>query len=372
MSGLRERAAGAFRGLAIGDGLGAAAEQHRSVRTPWVRGALRANAAALDTERVSHPMLPFAPNLDERSGITPTDDSETAAVAAIVLLAGDGSPEALFAGWLEHHGRDDAWLSVAARGAVRLAELGYAPPITGSDNPAAVADNAVPAAIPFGIRYAGRPVEAARAVRPYAEITNAHEGVEAVRVMAAAIAVLVGGGDIDAALAAARAEARADGWLLDNLDRALDIVAVTTGTASSPFAAIPPLMHLLSARTYSHGGIAPDTVPLALAVTTLAQGDPRIGIPLALSFARSSDSVPAFVGALCGAASGTSAFEGDWSDVDALAGAMLPTTRGRRLSELASSLCDLAPASPCDLPPASLCDLPPTQLSSDTTEKEPT
>ncbi len=357
MTGLRERAAGAFLGLTIGDGFGAAAEQHRSVRSPWVRGALRANAATLDAERVSHPMLPFAPNLDERWGVAPTDDSETAAVAAIVLLESDGSREALFAGWLEHHDRADAWLTIAARGAVRLAGLGYAPPITGSDNPAAVADNAVPAAIPFGIRYAGRPVDAARAVRPYAEITNANEGVEGVCVMAAAIAVLVGGGDIGAAIAAARSEARADGWLLDNLDRALDIVA----RAPSPFGAIPPLMHLLSARTYSHGGTAPDTVPLALAVTTLAQGDPRVGIPLALSFPRSSDSVPAFVGALCGAASGAGALEGDWSDVETLRGVMLPTTRGRRPSELATALCDLA-----HRPSAYNPSLP------DTTTKEPT
>jgi ADP-ribosylglycohydrolase len=338
----RERAIGAFRGLAIGDGLGAAAEQHRSVRTPWVRGALRANAATLDAERVSHPMLPFAPNLDERSGIVPTDDAETAAVAASVLLESDGSPEALFASWLQHHGHEDAWLSVAARGAVRLAGLGYTPPITGSDNPAAVADNAVPAAIPFGIRYAGRPADAARAVRPYAEITNANEGVEAVAVMAAAIAVLVGGGDIDTAVAAARSEARPDGWLRDNLDRALAIVAPVAQAASSPFGSITPLMHLLSARSYSHGGIAPDTVPLALAVMMLAQGDPRIGIPIALTFPRSSDSVPAFVGALCGAASGAGALEGDWGAVDTLAGIMLPTTRGVRPSELASMLCDLA------------------------------
>lgn len=329
-----DRAHGALLGLAVGDALGLPADFHRSVRHEWSRGALWGGSAALDAERVSRPLLPFTVTLDGVAGVVPTDDAETAAVAALVLLEAEDHAAGLFPRWLEHHSRDDVWCGVAARSAVANAALGLQPPATGNDNPAHYDDSAVPAGVSIGIAYRGRAAAASGVAAAYASITNAEDGVWATQWMAVAIALIVDGSSIPDALAEAARAVPPTGWLADNFAVAAEIV----DRGGSAFSALPELIGRLSPRNYSHAGVAPETVPLAAAIVRLTGGDPAAAIPLALSIARKSDSLPAIVGALCGAAAGAAAFEAWSPSVETLRGILLPTTSGLTLAELARRL----------------------------------
>jgi ADP-ribosylglycohydrolase len=336
MTQLGDRAAGALLGLAIGDSLGLPADMHRSVREPWPRGAVWRANAALDAERVARPLLPFAADLEGTRGIVPTDDSETAAVAALALLSGD-DPDGWFAVWLEHHAREDAWMGVAARSAVVNAKLGLRPPQTGSDNPASWGDDALPAAIPIGIAIADADRAGQTAAR-YATITNAGEGVDAARVLAIAISRLVAGQPLAVALDNAVAAVPDGGWLADGFEAAAEIVGAAEVSAAAGFAALPALIERLSPRDYSHAGIAAHTLPLAFALARIAHGSAAVAIPLALAIARTADSLPPLCGALCGALGDRSTLDPAWAGLDELHGVLLPGTRGVRLRDLAERL----------------------------------
>ena len=341
---LHRRARGALLGLAIGDALGAPADVHRTVRTPWVRGRLWAASADLDQQRVSRPLLPFAPTLSDTHGVVPTDDAEEAAAAALALLAAGDDDDALFENWLLHHAGEDVWLGVAARSAVVNAAWGLRPPQTGNDGPAADDDAAVPGALAFAISAAGDADDAARGARRYARITHAGDGVDAAAFMAALVTRLLVGATFDAALTRAREEVRLGSWLAAGLESAESIAAESS--KGSGFSAVLPLIQALSPRMYSHAATAAETVPLAVAMTLLTQGDPERAIPLSLTIARKADSLPAFVGALCGAMRGTTAFDTAWNDLDQLRGILLPSTAGIRLTTLAG--CLLAESHPAE------------------------
>jgi len=88
---------------------------------------------------------------------------------------------------------DEVWSGIAERSSIVNAQAGLTPPATGNDNPAHFDDGAVPRAVPVGIRYAGRPDQAALVATRLAEITHAEDGVWAAAAMAASIAAAVSG-----------------------------------------------------------------------------------------------------------------------------------------------------------------------------------
>ncbi|WP_037936841.1 ADP-ribosylglycohydrolase family protein [Streptosporangium roseum] len=330
-------ASGALLGLAVGDAAGLPAQFHRRARSGWARAAGWRLSAALDEQRVSRPLLPFTLGAGDDIPLCATDDAEAAAVAALVLLRSpDHGQDALFAGWrAQMVDVPEVWTGIAERSAVLNTERGLLPPFTGTDNPAHYSDGAVPAGVSIGIRYAGDPGLAAEVAGRYAEITHADDGVWAVRAMAWAIAALVGGVPLGDALAGAVAGVPGESWLGRNLARAAHI----RDTAASPFEAVPELVQRLSPATYSHGGVAPETLPVAFALAELAQGDLPTAIMSASLVARQSDSMPAMAGALCGAASGLPAVPATWRDqVDELAGVLTPQLKGLRLTDLARRL----------------------------------
>ncbi|MEV7694190.1 ADP-ribosylglycohydrolase family protein [Microbacterium sp. NPDC089189] len=335
---LHSRARATLFGVAIGDALGAPADVHRSVRTPWVRGRLWAGSADLDAQRVSRPLLPFTPTLDDARGISPTDDTEEAVAAARILLAVeqtgvDERDAALFAQWRAFHGGEDAWLGVAARSAERNAAEGLTPPRTGNDNPAADDDAAVPSGIAFGLAYAGDPAAAAEAARRYARITHAGDGVDAAAFAAVVVALAVGGVGFETAVGTARQEIASGSWLDAGLSTAAEIVR----DVADGFDAIPTLIDALSPRFYSHAGTAAETLPLAVAITTLAGGAAARALPLSLTIARKADSLPAFVGGFCGALGGGAAID-RWLALDAVRGHLLPAVAGQSLTGVAADL----------------------------------
>ncbi|GII92757.1 ADP-ribosylglycohydrolase family protein [Sinosporangium siamense] len=330
-------AAGALLGLALGDAVGLPAQFHRRARSGWARATGWRLTADLDEQRVSRPLLPFTLGAGDDIPLSPTDDAETAAVAALILLRSpDHSPGALFARWREHMiDAPDVWTGIAERSATLNAAHGLEPPATGTDNPAHYTDSAVPAAVSIGIHYAGAPARAAEVAGHYAQITHAEDGIWAAQAMADAIARLVAGTPLPEALAAATATVPSGSWLARNLARAAHIRT----TATSPFEAVPALITTLSPATYSHGGIAPETLPVAFALTHLAQGDLPTAVMAAALISRQSDSMPAMVGALCGATHGLETIPETWrSHLNPLAGVLTPHLKGIHLTDLAHRL----------------------------------
>lgn len=335
-----DNARGALLGMAMGDALGLPAEYHRHARAGWGRSVLWEKNTVLDEQRISRPMLPFG--LSGGSGgsgglLSGTDDVETAATTALVLLESrDHGTNTLFEGWRKHYVEtDDVWCGIAERGAVRHALRGERPPVTGSDNPVYWDDGAVASAVPIGVLYAGDPASAARVAQDYARITHSRDGVWAARAMAHAVAALIGGEFLEPALQEAELTVPADSWLRRGLERA----AEAAEGADTAFEAIPALVESFGRPVYSHGGVAPETLPLAFTLTRLVRGDLAAGLQAAALLPRQSDSLPAMVGALCGAIDGEKAVPADWAaQVDPVSGVLLPGVAGQRLTSLADRL----------------------------------
>ena len=333
-----ENARGALLGLAMGDALGLPAEYHRHARAGWGRGVLWEKNIDLDRQRISRPLLPFVPGHTELNPLSGTDDTETAATAALILLeAGTHDLHALFQEWRTHYvATEDVWCGIAERGAVLQALEGRVPPETGTDNPVYWDDGAVPAAVSVGLFHSGDTENATKVATDYARITHDRDGVWAAGAMAHAIAALSAEEHLTVALAEAERTIPDDSWLHRGFERA---AAIAPGHAKGAFAMVPSLIDAFGRPDYSHGGVAPETLPLAFAITRLVEGDLVSGLQTAALFPRQSDSLPAMVGALCGAAGGENAVPETWRNhVDLVEGVLLPRVAGHRLTELADRL----------------------------------
>jgi len=193
--------------------------------------------------------------------------------------------------------------------------------------------------VPAGIRWAGDPATAAAVTRRLAAITNAEVGIDGAAAFAAAIAVVVGGGDLEAAVGAARGEIGAATWLSRMMGTAERILE----EEGSLFAAIPAFNDDVANRTYSFGNVVAETLPLALLIARRCSGLEH-GLAVAALIPKQADTLPAMVGALLGGASGATAIPRSWSSrVEKLTGVCVPSTRGARLRDLAAAL--LAPRS---------------------------
>ena len=175
-----DRAVGAVRGLALGDALGAPASEHRTVRDPWVRQMLRKGALELDESRVLRPVVPFVLTAIDAPALVATDDTETFAVAARVLLEAPGrDQDALFDTWRALLDTPDTWTSAAQRSALLNAEAGLRPPHTGADNPAFYDDTALPGALAAALVTADPAAAAARSASASARSTRSVPAVAA-------------------------------------------------------------------------------------------------------------------------------------------------------------------------------------------------
>lgn len=349
-----ETARGALLGLAMGDALALPAEYHRHARAGWGRGVLWEKNAELDRQRVSRPLLPFGLGGTDHGVLCGTDDTETAATAALILLgAAQHDQDSLFHGWRAHYvDTDGVWCGIAERGAVVQVLRGETPPVTGTDNPVYWDDSAVPAAVSVGLCHAGDPATATAVAEDYARITHDRDGVWAAGAMAHAIAALAAGEGLRAALSGAEGTTPCDSWLQRGFERAK---TVERGSSGGVFDTVPALIDSFGRPGYSHGGVAPETLPLAFTVTRLVNGDLTAGLQAAALFPRQSDSLPAMVGALCGALGGERSVPPVWREqVNRLEGVLLPGVADHHLTELADLLtsCRATPQN-IDLP--SLC-----------------
>ncbi|EFF90477.1 membrane protein, partial [Streptomyces sp. e14] len=201
---LRDRARGALLGLAVGDALGAPAENLKpsEIRARWGR------ITGYVAERPAG-----------------TDDTEYALFSGL-LLARHGSaltPAHVEAAWHEHIA-DRAegpfrGAGFSERGTLENLRRGLAAPVS-AQHRHAWSDGLAMRAAPFGVFAAGRPAEAARLVAIDGSVSHEGEGIHGGRAVAAGVAAAMAGAAPVAVVAAALAVVPDDSWTARTLRRA--------------------------------------------------------------------------------------------------------------------------------------------------------
>lgn len=334
---------GALLGLAYGDAIGFPALFHRFGDRSMPRkrhNFLWRTNQELDAQGIATLMLPFTHRIPAATlEPCPTDDTEWALLTLHALLAGPPEPtlDSLLAPWLEQLLPDAANLRTgfSERAAIENLQRGMRPPATGNDNPMHYADAAVPRAVAVGLYARGDAARAAAIAGLDASISQAEDGIWAAQAMAAAVALLATGAPLAEAIQAARACFPADSWLAHG-----DAIAQRCrDEAQSP----EELALLLSTRlintVYSYGCVAPETFPAALVLVEACEGELTRACATANLIPRAADSLPAMVGALCGALHGESAVPAGWrAALATVRGLALPFLAGTRLEDGARAL----------------------------------
>ncbi|WP_253915872.1 ADP-ribosylglycohydrolase family protein, partial [Streptomyces sp. NRRL S-31] len=325
-AGLRDRARGALLGLAVGDALGAPAENLRpsEIRARW--GRVTGYVA------------------EQPCG---TDDTEYAIFSGL-LLARHGSaltPAHVEAAWHE-------WIADRAespfrgagfseRGTLENLRRGLAAPIS-AQHRHAWSDGLAMRAAPFGVFAAGRPAEAARLVAIDGSVSHEGEGIHGGQAVAAGVAAAMTGAPVPVVIAAALAVVPADSWTARSLRRA---VAVAHRGERAVRSAVV-------VGGYPWTDLAPEAVALAFGAYAAADGDFREAVLTAVNMGRDADTTAAVAGALSGATRGLSAIPAAWAAaIGPARGRCLPSMAGRHVLEVADLLLP-GPTEPPDTPPA--------------------
>lgn len=314
-------------------------------------------------ERHHHPPRPHRPQpTPEPLRLGPSDDAEWAALTAEALLrAADGTAlgdlprdrrtrtaidltwnalaDEVAAATDKAPEIESAEIPLRARISVRagLGNLatGLRPPATGHDNPHYFDDAACVRACVLAVAHPGAPRLAADLAEFDARYTQDGDGVHGARAMAAAVSLALTGATVETCVSAALAELPAQTEIGRNARHALHLAQ----SADSAFALIPALEHDIVDHVYSYGIAAAETVPVALALATAAQGRIAEAIPAAACLSRVADSAPALVGALTGALGGSGSIPATWQAAcRTLSGCALPRLTGTDLVELAGLL----------------------------------
>ncbi|WKE72238.1 ADP-ribosylglycohydrolase family protein [Streptomyces sp. WP-1] len=348
LTGPRSRARGALLGLAVGDALGAPAENLKpsEIRARW--GRITGYVA------------------DRPQG---TDDTEYALFSGL-LLARHGSaltPAHAEAAWHE-------WITERAtfrgagfseRGTLENLRRGLAAPIS-AQHRHAWSDGLAMRAAPFGVFAAGRPGEAARLVAVDGSVSHEGEGIYGGQAVAAGVAAAMAGAAVPVVIAAALAVIPDDSWTARSLRRA---VAVAHRGERAVRSAVV-------IGGYPWTDLAPEAVALAFGAYATADGDFREAVLTAVNMGRDADTTAAVAGALSGATQGLPAIPTAWaSAIGPARGRCLPSMSGWHVLEVADLLVRKAngerAAEPPTSPPA-LASLRPTAIPLLTPTPQPT
>ncbi|MFI9149036.1 ADP-ribosylglycohydrolase family protein [Streptomyces sp. NPDC053367] len=325
MASLRERARGALLGLAVGDALGAPAENLRpsEIRARW--GRITGYVA------------------ENPSG---TDDTEYAIFSGL-LLARHGSaltPAHVEAAWHEWIAdRDEGSFRGAGfseRGTLENLRRGLAAPVS-AQHRHAWSDGLAMRAAPFGVFAAGRPAEAARLVAIDGSVSHDGEGIYGGQAVAAGVAAAMAGAPPGTVIASALAAVPDDSWTARSLRRA---VAVAHRGERAVRSAVV-------IGGYPWTDLAPEAVALAFGAYAAADGDFREAVLTAVNMGRDADTTAAVAGALAGATRGASSIPPDWAAaIGPARGTCLPSMSGHHVLEVADLL---TPPEPTPTPAAS-------------------
>ncbi|MEU7021132.1 ADP-ribosylglycohydrolase family protein [Streptomyces sp. NPDC046203] len=318
--GRRDRARGALLGLAVGDALGAPAENLRpsEIRRRWGR------IEGFVTDRPAG-----------------TDDTEYAVFSGL-LLARHGSAltvadvERAWHRWIaDLDERPFRGAGFSERGTLENLRRGLAAPIS-AQHRHAWSDGLAMRAAPFGVFAAGRPAEAARLVAVDGSVSHEGEGIYGGQAVAAGVAAAMGGGSVTSVVAAALSAIPMDSWTARSIRRAV----VAAGRAGTD----PPERERAVRSAVVIGGypwtdLAPEAVALSFGAFAAARGDFRTAVLTAVNMGRDADTTAAVAGALAGARCGAAAIPREWADaIPPVAGSCLPAMRGYHVLDIADLL----------------------------------
>ncbi|MDI5961711.1 ADP-ribosylglycohydrolase family protein [Streptomyces sp. SL13] len=329
-----DRARGALLGLAVGDALGAPAENltPEEIRARWGR------------------VEDFV--LDAPAG---TDDTEYTIFSAL-LLAQHGhalTPAHVEAAWRTRiaDGAEGPFRGAgfSERGTVENLRRGLTAPQS-AQHRHAWSDGLAMRAAPFGVFAAGDPAEAARLIAIDGSVSHDGEGIHGGRAVAAAVAVAVAGGDLDACVAAALAAVPADSWTARTLARTVTAVrearrTADTGTARGREEVERAVLRAAVVRGYPWTDLAPEAVGLAFGALAACDGRFRPTVLTAVNMGRDADTTAAVAGAVAGALAGTAGIPAAWAAaIGPVSGSCLAWVKGRHILDVADALVAARPA----------------------------
>lgn len=310
---LRERARGALLGLAVGDALGAPAENMKpsEIRRRW--GRITGYVA-------EHP--------------AGTDDTEYAIFSGL-LLARFGSAltvarvEAAWHRWIADLDEGPfRGAGFSERGTLENLRRGLAAPIS-AQHRHAWSDGLAMRAAPFGVFAAGRPAEAARLVAVDGTVSHDGEGIYGGRAVAAGVAAAMTGAGVDSVVAAALSVIPEDSWTARSLRRA--VAAADRGERAVRSAVV--------IGGYPWTDLAPEAVGLAFGALAAARGVFPAAVLTAVNMGRDADTTAAVAGALAGALGGEAAIPADWAaPIGPVRGSCLPSMAGLHVLDVADLL----------------------------------
>ncbi|MFF7857115.1 ADP-ribosylglycohydrolase family protein [Streptomyces sp. NPDC007904] len=311
--GPRARARGALLGLAVGDALGAPAENMKpsEIRAAW--GRITGYVA------------------DRPAG---TDDTEYAIFSGL-LLARHGSaltPAHVEAAWHELIAdRADGPFRGAGfseRGTLENLRRGLAAPIS-AQHRHAWSDGLAMRAAPAGVFAAGRPDEAARLAAVDGSVSHDGEGIHGGRAVAAGVAAAMAGAQVATVVASALAVVPEDSWTARSLRRA--VTAAHLGERAVRSAVV--------IGGYPWTDLAPEAVALAFGAYAAADGDFEQAVLMAVNMGRDADTTAAVAGALAGASRGVGAIPERWAAaIGPARGSCLPAMAGHHVLDIADLL----------------------------------
>ncbi|WP_044364282.1 ADP-ribosylglycohydrolase family protein [Streptomyces natalensis] len=326
---LRDRGRGAMLGLAVGDALGAPAENMKpsEIRRRWgrIEGFVE----------------------DVPAG---TDDTEYAIFSGL-LLAAHGAAltvadvEAAWHQWIAD--RDEGPFRGAGfseRGTLENLRRGLAAPIS-AQHRHAWSDGLAMRAAPFGVFAAGRPAEAARLVAVDGTVSHDGEGIHGGRAVAAGVAAAMVAGDppavaVDAVIAAALLVIPEDSWTARSLGRAVGAARrCRHDPGSTPLDTERAVRSAVVVGGYPWTDLAPEAVGLAFGAFAAARGDFARSVLTAVNMGRDADTTAAVAGALAGALGGAAAIPPAWAAaIGPARGSCLPSIAGHHVLDIAELL----------------------------------
>lgn len=320
----RDRARGALTGLAVGDALGAPAENMKpsQIRQRWGR------------------IEDFV--TDDPAG---TDDTEYAILSGL-LLAEHGAAlttadvETAWHLWIAD--RDEGPFRGAGfseRGTLENLRRGLAAPIS-AQHRHAWSDGLAMRAAPFGVFAAGRPGEAARLVAIDGTISHDGEGIYGGQAAAAGVAAAMTGAGCAEVITAALSVIPEDSWTARSLRRAVTTARrVRLDRSLSVLESERALRAAVVIGGYPWTDLAPEAVGLAFGAFALADGDFSRSVLTAVNMGRDADTTAAIAGALAGALGGYGAVPEHWSSViKPVRGSCLPAMAGYHVLDIADLL----------------------------------
>lgn len=297
-----KRARNAMIGLAVGDAISWSAMYHRSTLLPyWTRRIRRVMETNSEDHKIILTPLPFSLNQpSDNFNISPTDDTEWASFSIKALLKSnfDDYEKSVLDEWLKLIRSDQIIRGyISTQSAIRNIKNGIMPPRSGRENPHYFDDGAMSRSVPIGLLFASQPEEAVRFTNIDASVTNCEDGVWGAEALAAAISLVCSGEDIESSIEKAIIYLPESSWIRRTVEETFTIIE----HCSSVFELIPVLQEKIVNREYSYGNVAAETLALTFAISKKHDKNFENSIGVACSFAKSSETLPAMVGALVGA-----------------------------------------------------------------------